>query len=199
MRRLTFGISVAAVVLCASALVSYVILNNFYGKGYITTSTRTIIIENSGQQVQIENVKFDVINAGYIASDNIYILRISPASGFADYAPSAPVSYVEGSGFSLGNVNVPSAAYEQAQATGNPVTVSDTTTTETEPLNALPIAASIGIVMSLVVFGVWVGYRRMWGDAASTLLEYGLHDMTVRDVEIVGQIMDLKEFTIPNS
>lgn len=68
---------------------------------------------------------------------------------------------------------------------------------ETKPVNALPISTSIGIVMSLVVFGVWVGYRRMWGDATSTLLERGLHDMTVRDVEIVGQIMDLKEFTIP--
>jgi predicted transcriptional regulator len=29
------------------------------------------------------------------------------------------------------------------------------------------------------------------------LLEHGLHDMTVRDVGIVGQIMNLKEFTIP--
>jgi predicted transcriptional regulator len=47
------------------------------------------------------------------------------------------------------------------------------------------------------VFSVWIGYKRMWGDAASTLLEQGLHDMTVRDVEIVGQIIDLKEFTIP--
>jgi len=48
-----------------------------------------------------------------------------------------------------------------------------------------------------MVFAVWIGYKRMWGDAASTLLEQGLHDMTVRDVEIVGQIIDLKEFTIP--
>lgn len=68
---------------------------------------------------------------------------------------------------------------------------------ETKPINVFPIAASIGISMGLVALAVWVGYRRMWGDAASTLLEHGLHDMTVRDVEIVGQIMELKEFTIP--
>jgi len=68
---------------------------------------------------------------------------------------------------------------------------------ETKSISILPISASIGVATSLMVFAVWIGYKRMWGDAASTLLEQGLHDMTVRDVEIVGQIMDLKEFTIP--
>ena len=68
---------------------------------------------------------------------------------------------------------------------------------ETESIPVLPISASIGVTMGLMVFAVWIGYKRMWGDAASTLLEQGLHDMTVRDVEIVGQIIDLKEFTIP--
>jgi predicted transcriptional regulator len=51
--------------------------------------------------------------------------------------------------------------------------------------------------MGFVVLAVWVGYRRVWGDATSTLLKHGLHDMTVRDVGIVGQIMNLKEFTVP--
>jgi predicted transcriptional regulator len=68
---------------------------------------------------------------------------------------------------------------------------------ETKSISVLPISASIGIAMGFMVLAAWVGYRRMWGDAATTLLEQGLHDMTVRDVEIVGQIMDLKEFTIP--
>jgi len=68
---------------------------------------------------------------------------------------------------------------------------------ETKSISVLPISASIGVATSLMVFAVWIGYKRMWGDAASTLLEQGLHDMTVRDVEIVGQIMDLREFTIP--
>jgi predicted transcriptional regulator len=68
---------------------------------------------------------------------------------------------------------------------------------ETKSVNVLPISAIIGISMGFMVFSVWIGYKRMWGDATSTLLEQGLHDMTVRDVEIVGQIMDLEEFTIP--
>jgi predicted transcriptional regulator len=68
---------------------------------------------------------------------------------------------------------------------------------ETKSIAVLPISASIGVALGFTVLAVWIGYRRMWGDAASTLLEQGLHNMTVRDVEIVGQIMDLKEFTIP--
>lgn len=66
-----------------------------------------------------------------------------------------------------------------------------------KPVAVLPIAAGIGITIGLMVFAVWIGYRRMWGDATSTLLERGLHEMTVKDVEIVGHIMELKEFTIP--
>lgn len=66
-----------------------------------------------------------------------------------------------------------------------------------KPVAVLPIAATIGVTVGLMVFAVWIGYRRMWGDATSTLLERGLHDMTVKDVEIVGQIIELKEFTIP--
>jgi predicted transcriptional regulator len=68
---------------------------------------------------------------------------------------------------------------------------------ETKPVNVLPISAIIGFSMGFMVFSVWIGYKRMWGDATSTLLEQGLHNMTVRDVEIVGQIIDLQEFTIP--
>jgi len=68
---------------------------------------------------------------------------------------------------------------------------------ETKPINVFPIAASIGIAMGVIVFAVWIGYRQIWGEATSTLLEEGLHGMTVKDVEIVGHIMELKEFTIP--
>ncbi len=68
---------------------------------------------------------------------------------------------------------------------------------ETKSINVLPIAASIGIAMGVIVFAVWAGYRQVWGEATSTLLEKGLHGMTVKDVEIVGHIMEMKEFTIP--
>lgn len=66
-----------------------------------------------------------------------------------------------------------------------------------QPINVSPIAATIGVVTSMATLAVWVGYRHPWGEATSTLLEQGLHDMTVRDVEIVGYIMGMKEFTIP--
>jgi hypothetical protein len=195
MRRLAFGISVAVVVLCAAALVSYVILDHFYGEGVATTSTRTVIIENSGQQVQIDGTIFSVGAADYIANENIYNLTLSSTSydnNSGGQTAGQTVSRVAQNG-----INVPYAAYNEAQQTGNPVTISDTTTTSTKPINALPIAASIGIAMSLIVFGVWVGYRRLWGDATSTLVDHGLQDMTVRDVEIFGDMMEMKEFTIP--
>jgi len=68
---------------------------------------------------------------------------------------------------------------------------------ETKPIDVLPIATSISAAMGIVTLAVWIGYQRAWGEATSTLLEHGLHDMTVRDVEIVGYIMELGEFTIP--
>jgi len=190
-RHRLVGAIIALVVFGTTAVASYAILNRFYGEGYLAISTRTIIIENSGQQVQIDDAKFGVGAADYLADENIYKLTLSPASYDIGQAP--PTS-LEGS---QNWIYVPSAAYEQAQETGNPITVSDTTTTSTKPINALPIAASIGIAMSLIVFGVWVGYRRVWGDATSTLVDHGLQDMTVRDVEIVGEIIEMKEFTIP--
>lgn len=197
MRRLVFGISIAVIVLCAAATVSYVILDHFYGAEHVASSTRTILmIENSGQQVTVGSTAFNVENAEYMAGENVYKLHLSPASGYAEDYAEYPLGSATYHG-TVGSVDVPSAAYEQAQETGNPVPVYETTTIETKPINTLPIAASIGIAMSLIVFGVWVGYRRMWGDATSTLFEHGLHDMTVRDVEIVGQMMELKEFTIP--
>jgi hypothetical protein len=195
MRRLALGISIAVVVLCAATLVSYMILDHLYGEGYATTSTRTIIIENSGQQVQVDGTKFFVHAANYMADENIYNLTLFPPSydNNSGFQPTAQ-GVLEG----LQNwINVPYDAYNQAQETGNPVTVSDTTTTNTKPINTLPIATSIGIAMSLIVFGVWVGYRRMWGDATSTLVDHGLQDMTVRDVEIVGEMIEMREFTIP--
>ncbi|MEW6592687.1 MAG: hypothetical protein AB1305_03255 [Candidatus Hadarchaeota archaeon] len=69
---------------------------------------------------------------------------------------------------------------------------------ETRPPDVLPIASGIGITTGIIAFAaVWIGYRQSWGEATSTLLEQGLHDMTVRDIEIVGYIMQKREFTIP--
>jgi len=68
----------------------------------------------------------------------------------------------------------------------------------TKPLDVLPIAVSIGAAMSVVIFAVWVGSKQIWGDATSTLLEHGLHDITIGNVEIVGHMMEMREFTVPD-
>jgi len=68
----------------------------------------------------------------------------------------------------------------------------------TKPLDVLPIAVSIGAAMGVAIFAVWVGSRQIWGDATSTLLDHGLHDLTIGNVEIVGRMMEMEEFTIPD-
>ncbi|MFB0500551.1 MAG: MarR family transcriptional regulator, partial [Candidatus Hadarchaeaceae archaeon] len=167
-------------------------LDHFYGEGYFITSTQTVIIENFGQQVSIDDVRYDVENVEFF--NNAVVLKYYDCRT-TDSEKGVPASK-EFSPMS-NMISVPTNAYEQAQATGGPVTVSSTTTTETKPVNAWPIAAGIGISMGVMVFAVWVGYQEMRGSATSTLLEHGLHDMTVRDVEIVGHIMKLGKFTIP--
>ena len=68
---------------------------------------------------------------------------------------------------------------------------------ETEPSSVLPLSASMGIAAGVIALAVWVGYRRAWGDLASTFVEQGLHDMTLRDIEIAGYARESGEFTIP--
>ena len=192
MRNWLLGAMIALAVLGAAAVTSYVVLDHFYGERYIITSTQTVIIENSGKQVSIDNARYDVENVEFLA--NTVILKY-----YDGRAPDSETGFPAGGGFSpmVSKISVPANVYEQAQATGEPVMFSNTTTTETKPINAWPIAAGIGISMGVMVFAVWVGYQEMRGSATSTLLEHGLHDMTVRDVEIVGHIMKLEEFTIP--
>lgn len=192
MRGRFLGVMMALVVLGVATITSYVVLDHFYGEGYVITSTQTVIIENFGQQVSIDDVRYDVENAELFANKMILKYR-------GGCAPDSETGFPASEGFSppVSKISVPTDLYEQAQETEEPVMFSNTTTTETNPINAWPIATSIGIAMGVMVFAVWVGYQEMRGSATSTLLEHGLHDMTVRDVEIVGHIMKLEEFTIP--
>lgn len=192
MRRWFFGVMIALAVLGAATITSYVVLDHFYGEGYFITSTQTVIIENSGEQVSIDDVRHDVANVEFL--ENTVVLDYYDGRG---PDPETGFSPSEKGSSMVSKISVPTDLYEQAKETGEPVMFSNTTTTETKPVNAWPIAAGIGISMGVMVFAVWVGYQEMRGSATSTLLEHGLHDMTVRDVEIVGHIMKLGKFTIP--
>lgn len=209
MRRWLIGVVLALAVFGAVSVISYAGITHFYGEAHTITSTQTIIIEDWGEHVTIDNVQYKVTNAELAYNENFYQLSLISGDD-ADEGYTAPppaameVRYTTPqttlAGLSAGTttqVSVPRSAYENVQTNGEPVTVSNTTITETKPIDASPIAATIGIAMSVVTLAVWAGYRHMWGGAASTLLEHGLHDMTVRDVEIVGYIMELREFTIP--
>ncbi len=199
MRRWLFVSVLVLVVAGFTFASSFFALDYFYGTGTLVTNTENIIIENSGAVAIYENAAYLIENI--TDSSASYRLKIEEyvaenTSGFGvpgDYSQSAPpsVSYLAGS------ISVPKSAYDQAQQTNQPVVVSSTTVTEVKPIDVKPIAASISIAAGVVAVAIWVGYRRNWGDATSTLLEQGLHDMTVRDVEILGYIMNKGEFTIP--
>jgi len=210
MRRWLLGAMLALAVFGAVAVMSYAVLNHFYGERYFITSTQTIVIENGGQQVTMDDVQYDVgkaelvsgaDDADYYQLDLIYRSYtgegLPPAPSGWDYEEDAAAPSAGLGPGTMTQVNVPTEAYEHAQTTEEPVTISNTTTTETRPIDTLPIAASIGIAMGIVAIAGWAGYRQTWSGATSALLEHGLHDMTVRDVEIVEYIMELKEFTIP--
>jgi hypothetical protein len=223
-RGLLRGLFIAVVIAACAIGASYMVLNHFYGISNTKVLWEGVAPVTWGTAEQLkpdilswENTEqvgttFSVENIGWYAgayllswenaeqynstilvydnaTDNVFTIRWENANqlkldviatatkGYNDnpmYGPIPPERQYGGAGVNL------------------PFIVS-----ETKSINVFPISAIIGISMGFVVFSVWIGYKRMWGDAASTLLEQGLHDMTVRDVEIVGQIIDLEEFTIP--
>jgi hypothetical protein len=61
----------------------------------------------------------------------------------------------------------------------------------------LMVSLLFGAGMSVVGLVLWEASARMKGNAATVLLEEGLDDMTVRDVELVGRMMEMEEFTVP--
>ncbi|MGQ9787752.1 MAG: MarR family transcriptional regulator [Candidatus Hadarchaeaceae archaeon] len=94
-------------------------------------------------------------------------------------------------------ISVPAISYDLALHSDSPVMFSNITLAESKPVNTFPLATILGASAGLLAVAIWFGYRQTWGEATSTLLEHGLHDMTVRDVRIVGHIMERDEFTIP--
>ncbi len=183
MRRWSAGVLIAAITLGCVAL-SYFTLGHFYGKGQTVTSSRTVILENYGQNASIEGTEYAVENVEYISDQDIYLISLRRVL-LGSYV-GAPVP-----------LTVSSEIYAEATQTEGPLIVSETATSETEPISVLPISAIIGVAVGSIAIGIWISRQKLWGNAMSTLLEHGLKDMTVRDIEIVGQIMKLEEFTLP--
>jgi hypothetical protein len=168
-----------------------------------------ITIQNFGQEVVVDNTLYNVENA--VEQEYLYALNCRTEVE-NEPLPLAPAGWTkteemvsEAPTLTFVTFNVPKTAYERALTIEGPV-YSTIATEEVSPLTApspaapaidiLPIATTFAAI-SLIAVAIWVGYRQAWGDATSTLLERGLHNMTVRDVEIVGYIMQKEEFTIP--
>ena len=114
-----------------------------------------------------------------------------PTENFAPAAPNYSLTDAVGAGEEL--------LWSGGAESDTPVSLGDASfyVRETSPIDAVPIATSIGVILGLVVFGIWATRQQAWGDATSMLLETGMHDMTVRDVEVVGEVMAMERFTIP--
>lgn len=207
MRRAYLGALIGLLIFAASMTASYAVLDHFYGTEQITTSTQMMTIEGGGSKIVTDNIAFTVERAELtVDADNetYYHLLVTSETAvksevprnFAP-APQAGEMATKDSSVNQYYIDVPAAAYDQALRTEEPITVTNVTLTKTEPVNTFPIAAGIGIVVAIAASAAWIGYRQSWGEATSALLELGLHDMTVRDVEVVGYIMQKGEFTIP--
>jgi hypothetical protein len=210
MRRWLAGAVIALAVFGAVVTIAHVLLSHFYGRESFTAYNQIMTFQDHGNQVVVNGVVFEVVSSRHAENEDFYLLEAIPAENIKamevlTQTPSTtpvPAPFAPGrlSGEWAGQVSqilVPASAYENAQISGEPVSILSTKIEETKPLDTSPIAMTLGIAVSMAVLAVWAGYQRMWGGATSTLLEHGLHDMTVRDVEIVGYMMQLDEFTIP--
>lgn len=206
MRRVALGASIAIIILSCTSI-SYSILNHLYGERHVTTSILTTTFKNYGQDATVQwspghSYDFSVVDVEYLPDTKNYNVYLAPKEN-VKYLEERPtfVGY-EGEAGSLEgylySLEVSDNAWDTALRNEGPVTsVSETKTSETEPIDVMPISSIIGITAGVIVAAVWAGHRHPWGDAASTLFEHGLTNMTVRDVKIFGEILKLEEFTIP--
>ncbi len=96
-----------------------------------------------------------------------------------------------------------------ASETGQKLDLEAQTTTESArvpssaPFDVVPVSVIIGVSMAGLTLAVWSGSQvsstsaKLQGTATTILLNEGLEDMTVRDVEIVSRMISKSEFTVP--
>lgn len=78
-----------------------------------------------------------------------------------------------------------------------------TTVPSSAPFDVVPVSVIIGLSMAGLTLAVWSGSQvsttsaELQGTATTILLNEGLEDMTVRDVEIVSRMISKSEFTVP--
>lgn len=211
-RKILIAASVIAIALsCAS--ISHSILNELYGRGHVDTVTITTVFENYGQTAMVEGFgegtewgpyEFSVTGVENIEGKNLRVYlasmeNIEAAEGEPIPVPPALMGAGEIRGYYWYSLEVPDVAWQAALKNMGPVTsTSQTRTSETKPIDVLPISSIIGVTAGLIcISAVWVRHRYPWGDAITTLFEHDLTNMTIRDVKIFGEIMELEEFTIP--
>lgn len=181
-------LSLALMTAAVAGIGSYALLSAFFGEGQLTTSTETLKLENYAQQLTKGGVSYSVENARP-AEENTVELTLRSLKGEnveEQYLPA----FLE--------ADVPENAFEIAKTTPETVAIIKESESRTEPPTIWPLSASIGVAVGLIFAAVWLSRQEIRGNATSMLLEEGLEKMSVRDAEIVGEIMRREEFTIPD-
>jgi hypothetical protein len=189
----------------AGVAASYSLFTLVYGSAEPLTTTQVVTIENGGQRLRVDNLEYDVMGSELVENggSSFYRLQIGVRESNVMRESSngkgceTPPAEITGGSPAANFIEVPSDLYELARSGGGSVTFSSRTTTEPRTVDFLPIAAGIGVLLGALAVVVSGWFQRSWGDAAAVLVEHGFHDMTVREVEIVGHMMEKKEFTVP--
>lgn len=188
---------------------SYILLPNVIGE---KTETSTYRIQFTDQEnvVKVENLLFSVtlVNENINENNVELVLESYPQTaeligGSSPGSGEKEAGSGSGAAGSVGALEVDKHtlrpiisqnAYDLARASNGTIILSQETKHET-PLWA--ISASLGVAATLMFAAVWLSRREAIGTATSMLIDKGLENMSIRDAEIVGEIMRRGEFTIP--
>lgn len=180
---------------------SHLLLTSTLLEGETSRFTQTMRLDNYGRLLTIENTKYNVFSVERSPSENTVKLDINSESQGEITSADENITKENDESWSTtlssDHVEVSENAYDAATKTSGQVIIFQETRKETEKPTIWPFSASLGIAAGALLGAVWLSKVEARGNATSVLLGEGLENMSVRDAEIVGEIMRRKEFTIP--
>lgn len=200
-------IIIILIVFLTVSFVSYFAFQQLFGGRRVSLDTKRVKLENYAKQVRIDNEKLSVSEAKEIPNENNIRLLFENAEYFWDVeeqsksdspAPLASESSkAEEPSIDMQGIIVPEDAYETAEKTPGTVLVVRENRVKTKNPPYWMFSISIAVIISTIIGAGLLTKQELRGDAASKLLEEGLENLTVRDLEIFSQILRMGEFTIP--
>lgn len=180
---------------------SQILLSNFLIGEETRISTERLQFENYAQFLSTGDYFYQVTNAVPQPEENSVKLEVVSENlkfgGVENQEGFSKENRTYGESKTADEFLVAPEPWNTATKTSGKVIVFQEKKSETESPPIYPISATLGIAVSLIFGAVWLSRQEAMGNATTVLLEKGLENMSVRDAEIVGEIMRKKEFTIP--